>query len=229
MNPRDTSSDIIFGDGFEKIDFRFDIEKLRQHLEVVKSQYAPSMPTPEFGGWSVLSKTGEVTDGWTLGHQAFVRDDAGGFAFDAEKAKEVKVDPLISNFKVQTPICYGYLKEVMEKIEAFGLNPRRARICLIEPGQATAFHVDGAKTSYGIRLHIPIVTNSECAFEYEDRKLHMPADGNGYIVRVTRPHCAYNRGTEPRYHLLMDAYDFTGVTRFHRWKKGVERLPTWIR
>lgn len=217
----------ICDDGFETIEFGFDIAKLRQHLTHVKENFSPSMPTPEFGGWSVLSRNGEVSDGWVPGHSAFVKSPNGEFSFDALKANELNVDSAISNFNVQTPICTGYLKLVIEHIETFGLNPRRARICVIQPGESTVFHVDGSTDAYCIRLHIPIVTNENCRFEYEDRGFHMPADGNGYIVRVTRLHRAYNFGTEPRYHLLMDAYDFSGVTRFHRWKEDVERLPTW--
>lgn len=210
----------------ERILFGFDLARLQAELQATIAKFPPNMPSASFGGWSLLSRDGSIGDGWSQGHLAFKKDD-GIYKFDDEQGQRLGVTPWVSDYKVRTPLCDGYFGEVLDAIEAKGLNPRRARVTVITPGHSTALHVDGPTDAYSARLHIPIVTNEGCAFEYENEVIHMPADGNGLIVRVNRMHRARNYGSENRYHILMDIYDFQGATRFNRFDSSKERLVGW--
>ena len=66
---------------------------------------------------------------------------------------------------------------------------------------------DAKKESW--RLHVPIRTNPGCFFEWKlasgkIERVHFPADGRGYFVRVDQTHRAVNQMPEgaKRVHLL---------------------------
>lgn len=52
----------------EKINFKFDIEKIQDHFftHVLNKEF--TRQSAAFGGWSVLSSNGEISDGWQRGH-----------------------------------------------------------------------------------------------------------------------------------------------------------------
>lgn len=214
------------GNLFERIRFGFDLVQLRNDLERISELHPPVMPTPWFGGWSLQSRDGSMTDGWVQGHTAFVEKDKN-FEFDREHAETKGITPWTSDYRIRTSLCDGYFGHVLSEIETFGLNPRRARIALMKPGCSMEKHVDGPSDGYSVRLHIPILTNPQCAIEYSDQNIHMVADGSGYLVRVNRLHRAFNLGTTDRYHLLMDVFDFQGATKFHHFDSTKERLVGW--
>lgn len=210
----------------EILDLGFDLQKLEQHLRAHVLPTTPTMQTPSFGGWSVWSSTGDVRDGWGQGHLAF--SNAGGkVVYDpAELARQGLVS--IERYNQPTQVCTGYLAEVMNRIEARGLNPRRARITMVPPSGSTDLHRDAGPDIYSVRLHVPIITNPNCFFEYENgARFHMSADGSGCLVRVNHTHRACNFGQSARYHLIMDIYDFDGVTSLHRWQPERETLRGW--
>ena len=69
-------------------------------------------------------------------------------------------------------------------------------------------HTDALRETW--RLHIPIITNPNCFFEWQRadgsiESVHLPADGSAWLVRVDLSHRAVNRSNEPstRVHLLM--------------------------
>ena len=210
----------------EIVDLRLDVSKLQEHFHKHVLSVKPTMQTPAFGGWSVWSSTGEVSDGWGQGHLSF-SENRGRVRTDFVKMAS---EGLVSTeyYNRPTSICSGYLKEVMEQIEERGLNPRRARITMVPPSGSTDMHRDGAPEFYSVRLHVPIITNPDCFFEYENGpKFHMKSDGSGLLVRVNQRHRACNLGESPRYHLIMDVFDFSGVTTAHRWNPGTEVLRGW--
>ena len=202
---------------FEEIKFGFDIAKLVRHLQTVVLKLPPMMQSAAFGGWSVLSQSGNVADGWNI------YSESGALLAGTLQSAEGS----IADFKVPTEICTGYLAEVMSEISRQGFNPRRARVSLVPPEQSPPFHVDAVPDAYSVRLHIPILTNPGCRFEYEDCGRHMEANGNGVLVRVNRMHRAINLGLAPRYHLIMDIVDLTGLSQHHRFNPASERLLNW--
>ncbi|MBT2336857.1 aspartyl/asparaginyl beta-hydroxylase domain-containing protein [Variovorax paradoxus] len=172
------------------VDFRIDIEALQVHfLEQVKK--LPSTPyrdnRVDYIGWSVTSRDGTLEDG--------IRRVASA----SPKVRGV----------TPTNACSGYLAEVMDELRSHGLKPYRARIMQLESeGVEMPLHTDSSKETW--RLHIPIITNANCFFEWQREdgsieSVHMPADGSAWLVRVDVNHRAVNRSREAsnRVHLLM--------------------------
>lgn len=211
---------------YEKIeDLDIDIDKLRDHLLLnVLPNFEPTMQSTSFGGWSVQSAEGTCDDGWQQGHLCFKEVD-GKMVYDYKMAREIKFVPEVKHRK-PTPICTGYLAEVMEKISRLRFFPRRARISILTAGGYTDWHMDAKPGTYAVRLHIPIITNPEAVFAVEDGAAHMPADGSAYLVRVDRLHQARNGGKENRYHLIMQVWDSAHVSQNHRYETSttLERI-----
>jgi len=183
------SKDVMFA---RLADFKIDADALRTHfLEHVKK--LPSTPyrdnRVDYIGWAVTSRDGTLEDGIRR-----IRTDGG-----ASAARGV----------APTNACCGYLAEVMDALHACGLKPFRARIMQLESeGAEMPLHTDALKETW--RLHVPIMTNPNCFFEWERadgsvESVHLPADGSAWLVRVDVNHRAVNRSNQPssRAHLLM--------------------------
>lgn len=198
----------------EKVILNFDIQRLQEHVTCHVLNLNPVMRGSYFGGWSVYSSSGSYMDGWARGELLF-RDDFMPGASLAEKSLALGIKNT-SDHCVETEICFGYLKEVMDKISGFGLSPRRARLSLLRAHGSSSLHIDGPENSYCVRLHIPIITNKDCVFCVEQKEEHFQADGNGYFVSVSRPHQVFNRGNTDRIHLIMDVIDDNGFTKYHQ-------------
>lgn len=212
---------------YEILNFGFDVAHLQRHLHEVILKVPATMQTQAFGGWSLLSRTGETEDGWGQGHLALKQTLSGATEYNIEEGNRLGLKDFISDYNLETPVCTGYMAEVMETIRNRDLNPRRARVSMLTPGFTTDLHVDNRPESYSVRLHIPIITNPECKFEYEDSSFHMPANGDGYLVKVNLPHRALNLGVKSRYHIIMDIFDFNGATVKHRFDPSKEKLSGW--
>jgi len=208
---------------YERWDTRFDIARLKAHVEKYVLPLESVQQSPSFGGWSVLSSDGSYKDGWLMGHKVIA----------TEMTKESLDQNLkkigfrnIEEYKLPTEICHGYLKEVMDFLLQSGLNPRRARIIRLTKGMRSSWHRDGPDNRYFVRLHVPIITNPGCIFEAQEGEntevAHMPADGSSYILRVNRMHRVSNNGTDDRFHLVMDIWDTAGITAHHRYDGSLE-------
>jgi hypothetical protein len=179
------SSDVMFA---RLADFRIDAEALRQHF-LAHVKPLPSVPyrdnRVDYIGWAVTSRDGTLEDG--------IR------RIPAKNARGV----------TPTDACSGYLAQVMNALRSRGLKPFRARIMQLESeGEEMPLHNDAAKETW--RLHIPIITNANCFFEWQRtdgsiESVHLPADGSAWLVRVDVNHRAVNRSQQPsnRVHLLM--------------------------
>lgn len=69
-----------------------------------------------------------------------------------------------------------------------------------------------------LRLHLPIVTNSECRMVFMKHSVHM---ASGYLWKLDprSPHGACNQGYQERTHLLLDCYVDERLKSFldHQW------------
>jgi len=200
----------------EKLPLIFDIERIRYYFDKNVKHLEPVWQNNMFGGWSLLSTSGDYKDGFQQGHMYFEKDPVTGKdRFNYEKANKecgftwpkMHVNP--------TQVGGGYMVEVIQKIRDLSLQPHRARWTVITPGGTTSWHRDMADNFYGVRLHIPVTTNPDCAFETEEGAFHMPADGSCYLVAVNKMHKAYNNGPVDRIHIIMDVIDDTGVSQHH--------------
>ena len=149
----------------ERWDVKFDVNKLREHFykEIIDKEI--TRQSAAFGGWSILSSTGDFKDGWHGGHRLLdLKVD------QQEKLLLQKDQPKkSSSYCVETQLCTGYVKEVIEVIRRHNLKPRRARIISLTAGMSCVWHKDVNEKTYAVRLHIPIITNSGCFFETRKR------------------------------------------------------------
>ncbi len=203
----------------EKWITKFDIQKLQKQLynEVLAKEI--TRQSAAFGGWSVLSGNGDYQDGWQRGH---ILLNPSASQEDKRRIKD-SIPKKFSEYTVETEICSGYLKEVIDYVRQAQLQPYRARIICLTAGLASTWHRDTPSKHYAVRLHIPIVTNPECFFETKTEKEHFPADGSAYFVYVNREHRVYNAGASDRYHLVIDVNDETNVSKYHRKKEFVPK------
>ncbi len=200
---------------FEKLPFSYDIDKLRRHLVEFVLPLPKVTQSSSFGGWSVTSSNGRYQDGWFQGQKVIAKYQGADPLEIIAELKKMSI-PLPKEHNKPTEICHGYLSEVLMDIQSKDFRPTRARIICLEPQSDSTWHQDMPSQYYGVRLHIPIETNSGCFFECEEGMAHLPADGSAYLLRINRMHRVINRGLTHRYHLVMDAYDLKSLSQFHQ-------------
>lgn len=202
---------------FERLDrgiLSADISKLRTHLEKFVMPLPPVMNGSYFGGWSVLSSTGDYQDGFQRGQRIYDEDFMPG-ASVLEKANALGIKAR-HHYRIPTQICHGYLAEIVAQMRTLGLEPARVRLSLLKANGHSTKHRDANAGSYCVRLHIPIVTNPDCTFECDEGAAHLPADGSAYVLDVSREHQVFNRGATDRIVLISDIIDRPWITRHHR-------------
>lgn len=81
----------------------------------------------------------------------------------------------------------------------------RTRVLRLMPGRCYSYHHDPTK-----RIHIPLITNIKSFLIIDKEVIHLPADGNHYLVDTTQNHTALNaspvRKKKERIHIV-GAYD----------------------
>jgi len=93
----------------------------------------------------------------------------------------------------------SYIEKVHNNISTY-YNFGRMRLMKLSGRQCMSLHVDLEK-----RIHIPIITNKNCLMIVDDEVIHMPADGNAYLVNTTKRHTALNSNLNfDRIHLMFD-------------------------
>lgn len=181
------TSGILFG---RLANFRTDIEQLRSYYhEVIE----PTEPTPYYDngvayeGWSITSRDGTTSDG-------VKRINRGGTG---------------PRGTIPTPICKGFMSELLVELSRHRLFHYRARVMRLVSGEfEMKFHRDADVEKW--RVHVPIETNPDSFFEWQlpdgsIKKAHFAADGSAWFVRVDQMHRATNVGppSSQRIHLLM--------------------------
>jgi len=223
---------------YEKLDIKFDLEKLRE--EVKKSVFTlgdqviqgEEYETPQyngFGGWSLLSQSGDWRDGFE-----FFQNEQGTsleevfFPKNSNNYETLKYLGITHSmlYKIPTQACVGEIKKLLDEIESLGFYPRRARITCLKAGSKSLVHSDGPKQEYIARIHIPLWTNKKSVFICDGINLHMEA-GSAYIVWVNDWHQIRNDGDEDRYHIIMDAYDTKKITQTFHYDGEIKQLEDY--
>lgn len=197
----------------EKLSFRFDINELVQTFTTVVAHRPPAQG-PALHGWSLLSSNGSYLDGW---HDGTVHMKSQMTESELLTAGLNSESQKMNQYVMPTEIYQGALKAAIEEIRKLGIEVFRARISGLRPNQQASWHRDAPDHVYRVRLHIPLVTNPNCFFETREGKIHMPADGSSFLIKVNCEHRAYNLGSETRYHIIMDALDRANVSQHHRY------------
>lgn len=222
---------------YEKLDYKVDIDRLRKEVEdnvfTLGSQViqGEEFETPQyrgFGGWSLLTRTGDWHDGWEVYHS----DDKetndlffpnGQYNYKAMKFLNVAHDSGLEHDK-PTPGCVGYIAEVLNDLEELGFYPRRARVSCLQAHSKSLVHRDAVTDNYMARIHIPLITNEKCIHMCDGENLHMPADGSVYMIWVNVWHQIRNDSDEDRYHIIMDAYDTKRITNSFKYMGDFSQL-----
>ena len=209
----------------EKLDFKFDISRIQDHVKNVILPLKPNRPLPTWGGWGLWTASGDWRHGFEQNGSVFL----SGFVKEGrtldEKSigvaeREAKARPARAHIH-PTELCTGYLQECMESIREAGLNPCRARVSSLIGHGSTTWHRDIDVHHYLVRLHIPVFTNPSAMFQVRDEDTgeefenHLPADGSAYVVATNFAHRIYNDSDDERIHIFMDITDPTGVTKHH--------------
>lgn len=202
--------DFLYG---EVAGFRCDIGSLRDfYRSEIRSE--PSQPYFDNGvsyvGWAITSRDGSIHDAI----QHIPRKNSGAGTGRASSLGAT----------LPTKLYRGPMKDVMDQLNATGLEPFRARVMTLDDqGFDMTFHRDANKESW--RLHVPIITNPGSFFEWQIDgqvvRAHLPADGRAWFVRVDQIHRAVNEGAGhgERVHLLMSLRHVPAPRRF-----GPERM-----
>lgn len=156
-----------------------------------------------WGGWSLMSESGEYTDGWANGSEAFAIQADNSVVVDVEGVKLKNGFEFHKTHQHYTKIATPELIFICEQAKRLGYRPSRVRITHLESGAASAWHVDDVPSSNFKRLHFVIRTNPKAVFKYRTGEQHLPAR-NVFLIDVCHEHQIENLGDEPRVHIIMD-------------------------
>lgn len=202
-------------ENFETLSIPFDIHRLRDEFLNNTKNLPAVMVGPYFGGWSVTSSNGDYRDGFAT-QKPFI--DANETTIEEVRQTLQEVGFKGPQFyRTPTSLCVGEIKKVIDYLNENDFYPCRARFTILKKGGSTPFHRDYPEWLYGVRLHIPIITNEFCFFEYENERQHLNADGSAYLLKINKTHRVENSGSEDRIHFLCDFFDTKQKTRFNKF------------
>jgi hypothetical protein len=209
----------------EKLNLKFDLQALQLFVNQLCQQVPPIMRSPAIGGWALQGHSGSYRDGWEFEFCPYNGPHNLSPAWTPRNSTEEKIISL-QDFAKPTSINNLTTLTVLEKLQAQGFFPRRARIMKLSAGSSCVWHQDGNKNVYQVRLHIPIFTNDKCFFDYEDGSHHLLADGTAYLLKINRPHRVRNEGLTDRYHFVTHVWDTRQVSQFHSYDPNLCDMET---
>ena len=188
---------------FEIIPNLCNFEKLKKEFfDFIKEQYRPTMQSNAYGGWSILSSDGSINDGFIDGTKCFTRDTkTGTLHYDRKKAFIYGLLPT-HEYKYPTLLFRGEFAKIILNMQKLKLYPERCRLILLKKNSAIKWHQDASTGQAAVRLHVPIITNKDCVLETATQKIHMPANGNGYLLFIDELHRSVNASGFDRYHII---------------------------
>ena len=184
-----------FTDFFQVPDLKFDVNKMRSHLDLIlqKKGFKSPKGVSNFGAISL----NQIPDD----EDSIKGNNIRGiyWTIPDEKGQEVTRDVPIDESKytqIVPEFRNTYFEEVYNTLKKkFKLG--RVRILLKEPRSTLSWHKDPEP-----RLHIPIITNLGCSMVIENIAKHLPADGHVTITNNTKYHNFFNGGEQSRIHLV---------------------------
>ena len=187
-------SELNYDDFYQVPELKFDINKLREDLDVILDKKRFETPGVTHFGAIPLNQVPNDEDSikgnnirgkyWTIA------DESGTEVARDIDIDETKYTQLVPEFEKT------YFKEVFEVLKSkFKIG--RVRLLLKEPRSVLSWHKDPE-----CRLHIPIVTNAGCSMVIENVAKHLPADGRVWITNNTKYHNFFNGGEQARVHLV---------------------------
>jgi len=188
------------GPGIERLELKFDIEKLREALEECQRREAMMghMQDQGFAALPLTQRPGQTE--WTtndLSGRYWLRGDARY----VEEPREDLVPEI--DFSQFNPKFEGtYFEHVHQELcKRFPIG--RTRVLSKGLYNCNSWHRDPEP-----RLHIPIISNPGSLFIVNHHVTHLPADGSVYFTDTRGYHTALNGGETQRVHIVAAlAYD----------------------
>ena len=181
----------------EKIDFKVNLEKIKQDLEHILNIYA--WPPEDFINHTPSNQIGltyrkNAEDIWL---------DAGGSLYDHKIKKFIAEEKDFTEFNSEVG---SYTKNIINELsKKENIDFGRIRYMKADQKRGLSIHKD-----LECRYHLVIKTNPGALFgEYHGAEgvaatcFHLPADGYFYKVDTTRDHFIYNGGWDERIHLVL--------------------------
>ena len=184
-----------FTDFFQVPDLKFDVNKMRSHLDLIlqKKGFKSPKGVSNFGAISLnqIPNDEDSIKGNNIRGIYWTIPDENG----KEVSRDIPIDE--SKYTQILPEFENtYFNEVYRSLKSkFKLG--RVRLLLKEPRSTLSWHKDPDP-----RLHIPIITNLGCSMVIENIAKHLPADGNVTITNNTKYHNFFNGGEQARIHLV---------------------------
>jgi hypothetical protein len=91
-------------------------------------------------------------------------------------------------------------------LDSFACPLQAVRLMRLAPGSVIKEHADHdlCFEQGSVRIHIPVITNDDVAFELNRRRVILEA-GSCWYLRLSDPHSVANGGKTDRVHLVIDA------------------------
>ena len=176
---------------FEKLEIKFDIEKLQSATNELFTKMSWKSYTVKGLCMTQIPGDPSSADGDKLRGVFYTKPDSTGEEVQREKdVDESHYTEFVEDFKGT------YFEEVYNKLlERYNIG--RFRLLLLEPRTSLSWHRDPEP-----RLHIPVFTNPGAHLVIADRLKHLPADGGVWFTDTRNYHTVFNGGEENRIHLV---------------------------
>ena len=189
-----------------RTDFKVDIAPIVDFFDSEILLNKKTYQSKQYGGWSIQSNSGEISDGW----------QAGGTALTNGLTKEQLRQMFVYGNKFQNPtkLYQGPVEKLINDLTSKNFNPKRTRFAELEPHTEGPWHQDGSADikRFGLwRSHIAVKTNPDALFQFrsQDEKTivsyHIPADGYLYLVNINQMHRIENKSDQSRIHIITDS------------------------
>jgi len=179
----------------QKLDVRFDIDKLKEALNFILTQ-ADIDRMDQIG---LTHIAGLYKDKWHQSCGSLIYDyrSVNGDPNNRTKVKKSYVATENDFPEIIEEIKSTYFYNVYKTLSTeFKIG--RMRIMRMKPWTCLTWHHDSSK-----RLHIPIISNPGNRLVINTTCHQLIADGSVYLVDTTQDHSAFNGGLEDRYNLLI--------------------------
>lgn len=191
----DTESVASFtpGPGIAKLDVSFDIEKMREALQVALTRTDWGGPVDDgFGAFSLTRRPGvEVETPNDLSGLFYTRvDDTYEEVPREERVDEFAFTEFVPRFE---DLYFKEVWQTLSQIAPLG----RTRVLSKGLYNCNSWHRDPEP-----RLHVPIISNPGSLFVVNHHVTHLPADGSVYFTDTRGYHTALNGGESERVHLV---------------------------
>ena len=107
-------------------------------------------------------------------------------------------DDYFGNFDTPTELVFGFGKKIIDTFP----DVKQTVITVHYPGTKLPWHTDTEEQLEDHwKIHIPIETNKQSYFQYEDEEFVLET-GNAYLINTSLKHATENKGTTERAHLI---------------------------